>query len=148
MSDPKEIFRQFCKKNAMRYTPEREVIIDEVYRKDTHFDIEQLFSRIRNRYPQLKLAKGSIYRTIPHLIEAGLLRESLTDDGRIRYEHTLGHSHHDHIKCLKCGKIDEFFEKSIDQKQAELCKNLNFEMVSHMHVIYGYCSKCSGKKSS
>lgn len=81
--DPKQIFRQFCAKNNMRYTPERGLIIDEVYRKDGHFDVDKLFLRIRNRYPKIKLARGSIYRTIPHLIQAGLIRESLTQEGRV-----------------------------------------------------------------
>jgi len=142
MINPKEIFKRFCKKNKMRYTPERGVIIDEMYRTHAHFDVDKLFLRIRNRYPKTKLSRGSIYRTIPHLIESGLIRESLTEEGRICYEHILGHSHHDHIKCLGCSKVFEFCDEEIDKKQIEICKKRKFKIVSHTHVIYGYCSKC------
>lgn len=142
MDDPKQIFRDYCKRNEMRYTPERGVIIDEMYRTHTHFDVDRLFLRIRNRFPDLKLARGSIYRTIPHLIKAGLIRESLSTEGRICYEHILGHTHHDHMKCLGCQKVFEFFEEEIDRRQLDLCKKRKFKMVSHTHVIYGYCSKC------
>lgn len=146
MEDPKAIFRDYCRKNALRYTPERALIIDEMYRKDAHFDIDSLFLRIRNRYSKVKLAKGSIYRTIPHLIKAGLVRESLTDEGRICYEHTLGHTHHDHMKCIGCGKVSEFYEEGIDDMQRKLCKKRRFKMIWHTHVIGGYCAECQKNK--
>jgi len=145
MSNPKKIFKEYCRKHWMRYTPERDVIIDEIYRKDGHFDIDNLFLRIRSNNPEMKLAKGSIYRTIPHLIKAGLIRESFTEGGCTSYEHILGHEHHDHMKCLNCGKVFEFYEKKIDSSQKRLCSKLNFKMLWHVHVIFGYCAKCKGR---
>ena len=142
---PKNIFRNYCKDNNLRFTPERGVIIDEIYRSCSHFDVDQLFVRIRNRYPNLKIARGSIYRTMPVLIESGLIREALIDNGKVSYEHTLGHEHHDHLKCMGCGKIFEFFDKEIDYKQEEICKKKNFKIVSHLHVILGYCSECQNQ---
>ncbi|MFH1505026.1 MAG: Fur family transcriptional regulator [Candidatus Omnitrophota bacterium] len=146
IQDPKLVFKEYCKRQGMRYTPERDLIIEEVYRKDGHFDVDNLFLRIRNRFPKTKLAKGSIYRAVPHLIRTGLIRESLTDAGDVFYEHTLGHSHHDHMKCLKCGKIFEFYEPSIDKIQQEICKRRKFKMIRHTHVIAGYCKNCYTKK--
>ncbi len=146
MTGPRAVFKEYCKKNGMRYTPERDVVIEEIYRRDGHFDIDNLFLRIRNRYPKLKLAKGSIYRTVPHLIKAGLIRESLAEDSHISYEHTLGHAHHDHMKCVSCGRIFEFYEEDIDKMQQDLCKRRRFKMLWHTHVITGYCAKCRGKK--
>lgn len=140
--DAKAIFKEYCRKQRMRYTAERDVIIEEAYRRDGHFDIDNLFLRIRNRHAHIKLAKGSIYRTLPHLIEAGLIRGSLTDEGHACYEHTLGHEHHDHMKCLGCGKIFEFYESDIDAIQQKLCKKRKFKMLYHTHVIEGYCQKC------
>lgn len=142
MADPKTILREYCGRKDMRYTRERAMIVDEIYRKDGHFDIDGLFLRIRARHPKTRLAKGSIYRTLPHLIQAGLIRESLTDEGRACYEQTLGHTHHDHMKCVRCGKIFEFYEKRIDEMQQELCRKRGFRMLWHKHVIGGYCSKC------
>lgn len=147
MENQINIFKDYCKKHGMRYTPEREEIINEIYREDGHFDIDGLFLRIRNQRPRLKLAKGSIYRTLPHLIGSGLIRESLTDGGRICYEHTLGHDHHDHLKCIGCGKVFEFYEQGIDEKQQELCRKRKFKMVWHTHIIGGYCEKCRKKSA-
>jgi len=145
--DPINIFRKYCKINELRYTPEREIIIEEIYRKYEHFDIDSLFLRIRKKYPNIKLAKGSIYRTIPHLLEAGLIRVSFTDNGHSCYEKTLGQQHHDHMKCLKCGTIFDFYSEKIDQLQEAVCKKFGFEMVWHVHMLGGYCSKCRSKKS-
>ena len=147
MESPKIVFKEYCKENGMRFTPEREVIIEEAYRKDVHFDIDSLFLRIRNRHPEMKLAKGTIYRTLPHLISAGLIRESLMDDGHVCYEHTLGHQHHDHLKCIGCGEIFEFYDKEIDNAQKRVCDKRTFNMLWHIHVIGGYCSKCQKKES-
>ena len=145
MSNPIDTFKEYCKKNAMRFTPERRVIIEEIYRKDGHFDIDELFIRIRKRHPKIKLAKGSIYRTLPHLIKAGLIRESLMEEGHFCYEHTLGHAHHDHMRCVSCGKVFEFYDKRIDKTQKEICDKFNFKMLWHIHVVNGYCSDCRNK---
>ena len=145
MNNPVSIFKEYCRKNAMRFTPERRMIIEEIYRKDDHFDIDELFLRIRKHYPKARLAKGSIYRTLPFLIDAGLIRESLTERGHVCYEHTLGHTHHDHLKCIRCGKVFEFYDKRIDKAQKEICDKFKFKMVWHRHVLGGYCWRCQKK---
>lgn len=142
MGDPKEIFETYCRKNGMRCTPERNLIIDEIYCKDGHFDIDDLFLRVRKKYSNVKIAKGSIYRTVPHLIKSGLIRESYAADGHICYEHTLGHTHHDHMKCLVCGGVMEFFNKDIDRIQEDICAQRKFKLAGHVHVLLGYCKKC------
>lgn len=144
--DPKVIFKEYCKTNEMRYTPERDIVIEEIYRKYEHFDIDSLFLRIRKSHPKIKLAKGSIYRTIPHLLKAGLIRLSFTDNGHSCYEKTLGHQHHDHMKCVDCGTVIDFYSKEIDRLQDTICKKLNFKMIWHVHMLGGYCSKCKSKK--
>lgn len=147
MSDALEIFKGYCRNNNMRYTPERELIIKEAYRKDGHFYVDELFLRIRNKNKDTKLSKASIYRAIPHLIRAGLIRESLASDGRICYEHSLGHEYHDHMECIVCGNILEFYDKRISGLQEDICKNMDFHMISQVNVIKGICSSCAKKNS-
>jgi Fur family transcriptional regulator, ferric uptake regulator len=148
MKDPKDIFKEYCRENGMRCTPERDIILDEIYRKDGHFDIDELFIRLRKQYPRERISKASIYRNTPLFIKAGLLRESLNDEGRTTYEHTLGHAHHDHMKCMKCGKIIEFYDDSIDKTQEKICKKNGFRMIWHVHVINGVCLKCDSRKKT
>lgn len=148
MEKPEIIFKEYCKRNRMRYTPERDLIIREIYRENGHFGIDDLFLRIRNRHPKTKLAKGSIYRIIPYLINAGLIRISFTDRDHVCYEYTLGHSHHDHMKCIRCGRIFEFYDERIDRAQQEICRKRGFKMLWHVHVIGGYCSRCQMQYNS
>lgn len=148
MQNPSAVFRKYCADNGMRFTRERQIIIEEIYRKDTHFDVDALFLRIRNLHPDIKLAKGSIYRSIPHLLRASLVRASLTADGHVCYEQTLGRSHHDHMQCVKCGKILEFYDGAIARIQKRVCMENDFEMLWHTHVIRGYCSKCRRRSAA
>ena len=146
MKNPQAIFREYCERKGLRRTSERQVIIDEIYREHGHFDVDSLFLRIRNRHPKIKLSKVSIYRTMPHLIRAGLVRKSFTEKGHHCYEHNLGHGHHDHMRCLQCGRTFEFYAPEIDKIQRELCKKRGFHVVSHIHVIEGYCPNCQKKR--
>jgi Fur family ferric uptake transcriptional regulator len=140
-----DIFKEYCTNKGLRYTSQRDIIIKEIYKIEGHFDVDKLYICICNRFLDTKLSKVSIYRNILHLIEAGLIRESLNEKNLICYEHTLGHEHHDHMKCLKCGKVFEFFEPEIDKLQKSLCEKRGFNMTSHIHVIKGYCLKCQKK---
>lgn len=142
------IFRKYCKEHNMRYTPERDVIVNSITRQKGHFDVDKLFLDIRQNYPDLKLAKGSIYRTIPHLIRAGLIEESLSENGHVCYEHKLKNRLHGHLKCVKCGKILEFKDRRIDSVQNKACEDFCFKAVSSLYVINGYCKECWGKERS
>ncbi len=142
MKDPKEIFNCYCKSHGMRCTPERYIIIDEIFRIRGHFNIDELYLRIRKDYPHKKLSKGSIYRTIPHLVKAGLLRECFIDQGHSCYESALGAHHHEHLKCVRCGKILEFSSPRINTIEKNICKKLKFHMIEHSHVLLGYCVDC------
>ena len=142
MDKPKKILDDFIAAKNLRNTPERHIILEEIYSKDAHFDADDLYIRIHNNYPENKISKASIYRNLPLFVEADLLRESLHESGRTIYEHTIGHTHHDHLKCVKCGRVIEFSDKRIDKAQDEVCKNNRFRMTSHLHVISGVCSKC------
>ena len=75
MEDPKAVFKEYCRRNGMRYTPERDGIIDVIFQEKDKFDIDELSLHIRVRYPETKLAKASIYRTIPYLLKIGLIKE-------------------------------------------------------------------------
>jgi Fur family ferric uptake transcriptional regulator len=95
-----EIFREFLRKKGMRYTPEREIIIKEIFATHDHFDVDSLYISIRKK--KGRVSKASIYRLIPLLIEANLIDEVFFDGGQMYYEHIYGHEHHCHLRCIKC----------------------------------------------
>ncbi len=136
------VFRQYCSKKKMRYTRERELIIKEICTVDGHFNVDHLFSRLREKNPLSKIAKTSIYRSVPYFLDAGLLRESIADAGHVVYERMLGRFDHDHLRCLGCGNIIEFCSKDLEYAQKKICEKEKFKVLWRTNVINGYCQTC------
>jgi len=137
---PRDKFKNYLAKKGLKFTPERETILEEVFTFHNHFDIDQLYEKIHRR--DRALSRATIYRTIPHLVNCGLIREVLRCQNRTQYEHIFGHEHHDHLVCVKCGNVIEFNEKRIEKLQDEICKKYDFTPVEHRLGIRGYCKRC------
>lgn len=137
-----EVFREFIRKKGLRNTPEREAIIQEIFATHDHFDVDELYLRLKNK--NKKISKPSIYRLIPYLLESGLIQEAYFEDGHLHYEHIYGHKHHCHLRCLNCGKIIEFEEKPLKQVEKKLAEKYGFIVRGHKFEVLGYCPKCKG----
>jgi Fur family ferric uptake transcriptional regulator len=136
----KEAFREFLKDKGLRFTREREAIYNEVLKRRGHFDPEQLHMALRDKGG--KVSRASIYRTLPLLLEAGVLEEVERTEKHAHYERTLGRDHHDHMLCLSCGKVIEFYSGEMEKLQEEICRREGFECVSHTLEARGYCRRC------
>lgn len=139
-----EIFRDYVRKKRLRNTPERELIIEEIFSKQDHFDIDELYLRLREK--NQKISKASIYRTIPLLIESGLIQEVFFEDRHLHYEHIHGREHHCHLHCLNCRKIIEFQDRHLKIIEKGLSWKFKFDITSHKLEVYGYCEKCKKDK--
>lgn len=144
MKDYKKIFIDFLKTRELKFTPEREEILNAVFSIHRHFDVEDLYQLLREQAKNISHA--TIYRVIPLLIESHLIKESLRCLGKVSYEHIFGHGHHDHLVCINCGKVVEFNEEQIEKLQLEVCKKYGFKPVEHHLGIKGYCERCQKKK--
>lgn len=140
----KRIFSKFLKERGQRFTKEREAILQKILSSRGHFDPESLYLKIKET--GLKTSRASIYRTLNLLCECGLIeRVKKTEHGTI-YEHTSVHEHHDHMLCMECGNIIEFYSETLEKLQEGMCKRQGFQGVSHTLEIRGYCKKCQKKK--
>ena len=134
------IFRNFLGGKRLKLTKERTAVLSEVYAFHGHFEPEYLYSRIKESGS--KASRASVYRTLSLLVECGLVkRVTRTNKGNI-YEHTYGHTHHDHMICDICGDIIEFFSEKLENLQEEICEKNNFVGSSHALEIRGRCKKC------
>ncbi len=131
---------QFLREKGYKFTPERQVVVREVFSSHGHFDAEELYRRIKRRNKKVSLA--TIYRTLPLLVKSGLIREVMRCQGKGVYEHIWGHSHHDHLICVSCGKVIEFSEDRIEKLQDDICARFQFQPVEHRLGIRGYCKDC------
>ena len=136
-------FRNFLKTRDLRFTPERQIILQAIVTIDGHFDVESLFYWIKNNNKHT--SRATIYRAIPLFIESGIIKESLRCHDRIHYESSFNNDHHDHLICIKCGAIIEFKDEKIEELQERVCKKYNFKPKEHKLGIRGFCSKCQNK---
>lgn len=141
--EEKKIFREFLDKRGLKFTKERETILDGVFSFHGHFDPDELLIFMRNR--DVIVSRASLYRTLPLLVESGLIEQVDKNDKHAHYEHIYGHEHHDHLICIKCGKVIEVFSPKLETIQNELCTKSGFQGIRHTLEIKGYCSKCRKK---
>ncbi len=144
MITAKDKFSSFLKSKGLKFTPERRAILEGVFSFHKHFDVDQLYDKLQGQGEHI--SRASIYRTIPLLIKSGLIAESLRCQGRVSYERIFGHEHHDHMLCIKCGKVAEFRNEKIEELQREVCKEYGFMALEHRLGIRGYCKRCRKKK--
>ena len=138
-------FKSLLKKNNLKFTIQREVILETLYDSDEHLTPESLHQLIQKKYPDLKTGIATVYRTLALLEESSMVTSlSFGTQGK-KYE--LGaKEHHDHLICTICGEITEFVDEQIEDRQHKIADALNFKMKDHSMQIYGICNNCQKEK--
>ena len=140
MDKTEKEFGRFLKTKGLRFTPERLAILREVIASDAHFEAEDIFIRLRGK--ESKASQTSVFRTLNLLVEAGIVRKNPCDRMDARYEPVFGVDHHDHLVCIRCGRIIEFKDETIESQQKKIAAKHNFALVGHRLVLSGYCREC------
>lgn len=138
-------FKQLLKANGLKFTIQREVILEMLYNSDEHLTPEGLHHLIQQKYPELGTGIATVYRTLSLLEDSDMVTSlSFGAQGK-KYE--LGaKDHHDHIICTSCGTITEFVDEEIEHRQKEITEKLGFVMQEHSMQIYGICKNCQTTK--
>ena len=135
-----QLLKNCLQNEGLRYTSQRQIVWDEICKTDEHRDAEEIYFTIRQGGQ--KVSRATVYRTIDVLVKNNLVRKFELGDGRNRYENKLDSSHHDHIICIQCGKINEFMDEDIERLQDEIAEKYQFKIVRHIHQIFGLCKDC------
>jgi Fur family ferric uptake transcriptional regulator len=143
-SEEQRRFAEYLKSEGLRLTQERRMILDEVFATHEHFEAEKIVAGLKRK--GLHVSRASVYRTLPLLVQSGMLREVYSSEKHSHFEHIFGHEHHDHLVCTKCGRTMDFLEPRIEQLQEHICKTYDFHPTSHELEIIGVCSSCAPKK--
>ena len=138
--DALESLKELLERKRLKYTYERECIYDEVQKIGKHFDADSLYDRFKKR--GARIARATVYRNLPLLLEAGVIQKSAGEGKRDFYEKTDVKGHHDHMVCLGCKKIIEFHSNELEKLQEKLSAEYKFKLVFHDHRLFGYCDKC------
>ncbi|MEA3331155.1 MAG: Fur family transcriptional regulator [Campylobacterota bacterium] len=137
-------FKSLLKKNSLKFTIQREVILETLYNSDEHLTPESLHHLIQEKYPELNTGIATVYRTLSLLEDSNVVTSlSFGAQGK-KYE--LGaKEHHDHMICTECGDITEFVDEEIEKRQHKIADALGFKMSDHSMQIYGICKKCQDR---
>lgn len=142
--DVLENFKKLLKVNNLKYTTQRELILKIIYDNNGHFTPEDIYNLIKEHYPSIKLGIATVYRTLTLLEDANIVSSiSFGTQGK-KYEFGLK-EHHDHLVCLECGGIEEFYDETIEKQQELIAKQHNFKMTNHIMKITGICALCQAK---
>jgi Fur family ferric uptake transcriptional regulator len=143
MEKTKQVFRSFINDKNLRYTQQRDILIEELSLNKGHFTADEFYEIIKTKYPEI--GKATVYRTIKLLDEAKLTSKIEFGDGHIRYELCTGKEHHDHLICKRCKKSVEVIDPMIESLQKKLARSYGFELTGHRLYLFGICEDCRKK---
>ena len=106
--------------------------------KQRHMTAEDVFRVLLEDRSDIGLA--TVYRVLMQFEQAGLLIRSNFESGKAVYEINEG-QHHDHLVCLDCGHVEEFFDTEIENRQHAIARQLGFEIADHALSLYATCRK-------
>jgi len=112
-----------------------------------HVTAEDVYKHLLANDMDVGLA--TVYRVLTQFEEAGLLQRHHFESGKAIYELNAG-EHHDHLVCLQCGRVEEFFDAEIEKRQNEIAKKRGFSVQEHALYLYAECLKkdCQHLKSA
>lgn len=135
-----EAFVRYLKSHRIKYTRPRQAILKAVLRIHEHFEAEQLLAQLRQAGD--RVAKATVYRTLPLLVDCGILKQIRFSDHQAHFEKAFGEAPHDHMVCRRCGRIIEFSSTGVERLRTELAKAHRFHAVTHRFQISGLCDGC------
>jgi Fur family ferric uptake transcriptional regulator len=144
MSFYEEKVAEYLRKNGLKFTPERKAIMTYVSTIKGHFTPDDIYDCLKKA--NKKISRASIYRALPLLLKSGIVREAARDKSGAKYEYAAGKSHHDHMECVKCGKIVEFRNEEIEKLQDSVGRQYGFVLTGHRLELKGLCRECSRSK--
>ncbi len=104
-----------------------------------HLSAEDIYKALLETGDDIGLA--TVYRVLTQFEAAGLVIRHYFEGGHSVFELDEG-EHHDHLVCVKCGKVEEFVDSVIEERQLAIAKKMDFQMTDHSLYIYGICKNC------
>jgi Fur family transcriptional regulator, ferric uptake regulator len=112
----------------------------EIFQKSAqrHMTAEDVYKALLTEDADIGLA--TVYRVLTQFEQAGLLSRNHFESGKAVFELNEGH-HHDHLVCLSCGRVEEFFDPAIEERQHAIARDRGFELQEHSLALYASCIK-------
>ena len=135
----KRIFTTYLGNKGLRKTSERFFILEEVYARDGHFDVETLYITMKDK--DYSVSRATVYNTLDLLIDCDLVSRHQFGQNLAEYEKAYGYKQHDHLLCTECHKVVEFCDPRVHNIQKNVGDLLGYEVMHHSLILYANCKK-------
>lgn len=134
-------FRSLVKSLGLNNSNQREYVLKVLFECDNHLKAEDIAHHIKEKY-KLNIGIATVYRILNLLEEMKIIKSILIDgkDSKVYELNIL--SHHDHIVCVECGAIVEFYDAELEKIQELVAQEKGFVLESHNMILYGVCQEC------
>lgn len=130
---------QSLKDSGLKATlPRRKILELFESSKVRHLSAEDVYKSLIGEGIDVGLA--TVYRVLTQFEQAGLLSRQNFEAGKAVFELNEG-GHHDHLVCLQCGRVEEFFDPDIERRQTQVARQRGFQLHGHSLALYGDCIK-------
>ena len=136
-STPADVRQRFREK-GLKLTPQRYAIYEMMIHTDAHPTVEDIYHAVQPMFPMLSL--NTVYYTLTSLKRAGLIADVPVQEGAARFDANMDRHHH--LVCLKCRKIEDLYDDTLDQLKISAKSSSGYLVESHRVEFRGYCSEC------
>ncbi|MFP4053086.1 MAG: Fur family transcriptional regulator [Phycisphaerae bacterium] len=140
-----DAFVEFLRTHGSRVTDARRMVLEQAMARKDHFRADDLAADL-SAGPS-RVSRGTIYRTLALMVEAGLVREIRDTDVHAHYEWVFGRPEHEHMVCDVCGKFIEFSDPRICSAIRDACREQSFDCRSYRVMVFGICPSCRDEKT-
>ncbi len=129
------IFRRYLHEQKLKFTPERAMMLDTVLRKTGLFEPEGIANDLKALGH--RVSRATVYRTLSHLQDAGIVKQVFFDNRQSYYEVIVGRETHDYLICVATGRVIEFNSDRLRKLRDDICREHGFKPLSHQFHIMG-----------
>jgi Fur family ferric uptake transcriptional regulator len=141
-----EAFRRYLRDHSLPVTQQREAVAAAVFFADRHVSVTEIEQALAEQREHV--GKATVYRTLELLVTAGLIQEHDFGEGFKRYEPLAARGYHEHLICVRCGRVVEFANERLERMSTLIAEEHGFRHHHHRWEIYGVCRECQRRDAA